>query len=102
MTGSRSVCGSMSSIKKPSVTSQSSIPDQPYDGNPISMVAKMPLCPLLVVPAGTRLACIVQNRIWRERQELSFNVRGMQSRGGAALFQLRVSECGNQVPGVYA
>mmetsp|Transcript_11716 Transcript_11716/g.32002 ORF Transcript_11716/g.32002 Transcript_11716/m.32002 type:complete len:364 (-) Transcript_11716:26-1117(-) len=61
----------------------------------------MPLCPLLIVPEGTRLACVVQNDVCRKRQDLSFNVRGMQSRGGAALFQMRVSEHGGASPGIY-
>jgi len=63
--------------------------------------AQMPLCPLLIVPEGTRLACVVQNDVCRKKQDLSFNIRGMQSRGGAALFQMRVSEHGSLSPGIY-
>lgn len=63
--------------------------------------APTPLCPLLIVPEGTRLACVVQNDVCRKRQDLSFNVRGMQSRGGAALFQMRVSEHGGSGQGIY-
>merc|ERR1719433_1062606 len=59
------------------------------------------LCPLLVVPQGTRLACIVQNDCCRKRQEMSFNIHGMVSRGGQPLFQVRVSELSQQEPGIH-
>jgi len=60
-----------------------------------------PLCPLLIVPEGTRLACVVQNNVCRRRQDLSFNLRGKQSCGGAALFQVRVSERSGLSAGIY-
>lgn len=71
------------------------------DTHPKPNGTQMPLCKLLIVPEGTRLACVVQNDVCRKKQDLSFNIRGMQSRGGAALFQIRVSEHGNVSPGIY-
>jgi len=61
----------------------------------------LPLCPLLIVPDGTRLACIVQNDVRHKRQELSFDVVSMPGRGGAPLFRVRVSELGGESPGIY-
>lgn len=59
------------------------------------------LCPLLIVPAGTRLACVVQSACQRKKQELTFNIRGLPSSGGVPLFQVRVSEFCSEVPGIY-
>jgi len=59
------------------------------------------LCPLLIVPDGTRLACIVQNDVRHKRQELSFDVVALPTRSGAPLFTVRISELGRETPGVY-
>lgn len=61
----------------------------------------LPLCPLLVVPNGTRLGCVVQNDVCRIKQELSFDVCAVPSRGGSALFRARVSELNTDSPGIY-
>jgi len=56
----------------------------------------LPLCPLLIVPDGTRLACIVQNDVRHKRQELSFDIVAMPTRSGTPLFRVRVSELGGE------
>jgi len=61
----------------------------------------LPLCPLLIVPDGTRLACIVQNDVRCCRQELSFDIGAVPARGGAPLFRVRVSELSGEGPGIY-
>jgi len=61
----------------------------------------VPLCPLLVVPVNTRLACVVQNLCHNRQQDLTFDVRGLLSRGGLPLFQIRVAEVGAPVPGIH-
>mmetsp|Transcript_71581 Transcript_71581/g.203084 ORF Transcript_71581/g.203084 Transcript_71581/m.203084 type:complete len:431 (-) Transcript_71581:99-1391(-) len=61
----------------------------------------LPLCPLLVVPDGTRLGCVVQNDVCRMKQELSFDVSAVPTRGGAPLFRARVSELGSDGPAIY-
>eukprot|EP00747_Dinoflagellata_sp_TGD_P165406 gnl/TRDRNA2_/TRDRNA2_186627_c0_seq1.p1 gnl/TRDRNA2_/TRDRNA2_186627_c0~~gnl/TRDRNA2_/TRDRNA2_186627_c0_seq1.p1 ORF type:complete len:364 (-),score=39.43 gnl/TRDRNA2_/TRDRNA2_186627_c0_seq1:168-1223(-) len=48
-----------------------------------------PLCPIFVVPEGTRLTCNVQDQVCRKRQEFDFTVTG---RAGAPLFDVCVSE----------
>lgn len=63
-----------------------------------SAASHAPLCPLLLVPEGTRLNCIVECDLSRRRQEMSFNIRGV---GGAHLFQVRVAELGNSTPGIF-
>lgn len=62
----------------------------------------LPLCHLLVVPEGTRLACVVQNDVRRRRQELSFDISAIPTRGGAPLFRMRVSELGKEERGSVA
>jgi hypothetical protein len=54
----------------------------------------LPLCHLLVVPDGTRLACFVQNEVRHRKQDLAFDVSAVPARGGAPLFRMRVSEMG--------
>jgi len=54
----------------------------------------LPLCHLLVVPDGTRLACFVQNEVRRKKQDLTFDVSAVPARGGAPLFRMRVAELG--------
>lgn len=54
----------------------------------------LPLCHLLVVPDGTRLACFIQNEVRRRKQDLAFDVSAVPARGGAPLFRMRVSEMG--------
>jgi len=61
----------------------------------------LPLCPLLVVPDGTRLGCVVQNDVCRMKQELSFDVSAVPARGGAPLFRARVSELSAEGPAIY-
>lgn len=61
----------------------------------------LPLCPLLVVPDGTRLGCVVQNDVCRMKQELSFDICAVPGRGGAPLFRARVSELSNEGPAIY-
>jgi len=61
----------------------------------------LPLCPLLVVPDGTRLGCVVQNDVCRMKQELSFDVSAVPGRGGAPLFRARVSELSTEGPAIY-
>lgn len=63
-----------------------------------SPMLKAPLCPLLLVPEGTRLNCVVENDMCRRKQEMAFNIRGV---GGAHLFQVRVAELGNATPGIF-
>jgi hypothetical protein len=60
-----------------------------------------PLCPLLVVPDRTRLACIVQTDVCCRKQELSFDIRAPSAREGAPLFRIRVSELGQEGIGIY-
>mmetsp|Transcript_88387 Transcript_88387/g.205638 ORF Transcript_88387/g.205638 Transcript_88387/m.205638 type:complete len:382 (+) Transcript_88387:80-1225(+) len=95
---------STTSVRHSSFTATSSeagatdgLEPRPAGGGPGSR----PLCPLLIVPEGTRLACVVQNDVCRKKQDLSFNIRGMQSRGGQALFQMRVAEHGSVSPGIH-
>lgn len=67
-----------------------------------------PLCPLLVVPDGTRLACVVQDDVRRRRQELSFDIAAVPQRGGTPLFRARLSELmsprlgSDTTPGIFA
>lgn len=61
----------------------------------------LPLCPLLVVPDRTRLACIVQTDVCCRKQELSFDIRAPSAREGAPLFRIRVSELGQEGIGIY-
>jgi len=61
----------------------------------------LPLCPLLVVPDGTRLGCVVQSDVCKMKQELSFDVSAVPARGGAPLFRARVSELGAESPAIY-
>lgn len=65
-------------------------------------LSDQPLCPLLVVPENTRLACVIQNDVCRRTQELTFNISGLSSCGGAPLFQIRVSDQDSANPGVFA
>mmetsp|Transcript_33046 Transcript_33046/g.58753 ORF Transcript_33046/g.58753 Transcript_33046/m.58753 type:complete len:471 (-) Transcript_33046:93-1505(-) len=60
----------------------------------------MPLCPSLIIPDGTRLACVIQNDLRRTKQSLAFDVRSVVSRGGASLFRIHVNELNDQTPGV--
>jgi hypothetical protein len=66
-----------------------------------SMLPGLPLCPLLIVPDGTRLACIVQNDLRCRKQELCFDIGAVPARGGAPLFRVRVSELSTEAPGIY-
>lgn len=50
---------------------------------------KVDLCPLLLIPAGTRLDCIVERKLCHKRQDMVFSVRGLS---GPELFQVRVAE----------
>lgn len=61
----------------------------------------LPLCPLLVVPERTRLACLVQNDVCRRKQDLSFDIRSVPSREGAPLFRIRVAEHETMGAGIY-
>jgi hypothetical protein len=66
-----------------------------------ALLPGLPLCHLLVVPDGTRLACVVQNDVRRRKQELSFDICAVPARGGAPLFRMRVSELGQENPGIF-
>lgn len=54
---------------------------------------KVDLCPLLLIPDSTRLDCVVDTRLCRKRQDLSFSVRGVS---GSDLFQVRAAESGDK------
>jgi hypothetical protein len=66
-----------------------------------TLLPGLPLCHLLVVPDGTRLACVVQNDVRRRKQEIAFDISAVPARGGAPLFRMRVSELGRESPGIF-
>mmetsp|Transcript_19782 Transcript_19782/g.37126 ORF Transcript_19782/g.37126 Transcript_19782/m.37126 type:complete len:420 (+) Transcript_19782:52-1311(+) len=62
----------------------------------------LPLCPCLVVPDGTRLACVAQSHVCRTKQSLSFQVCSIQQRGGRPLFTVEVQELNAEAkPGIF-
>lgn len=58
------------------------------------------LCPLLVVPDKTRLACLVQSDVCTQPQQLTFDILGLRSRGGAPLFRIQIAEIDTDNPQV--
>jgi len=64
-------------------------------------VPGLPLCPILVVPDGTRIVCVVQNVVCRMKQELTFDVTALPMFGCAALFRARVSELDSDGPAIH-
>lgn len=82
-------------LSAPTSVSGSSGEDGLY---PVAHCNSTALCPLLVVPVGTRLACVVQNVACRKKQELTFDIRGLLSRGGQPLFQIILSEVHSDYP----
>merc|ERR1719361_1299566 len=60
--------------------------------------SEMHLCPWLRVPEGMGLACVVPNICCGKRQELTFNVDGVQ---GGPLFQVRISEFSKYEAGIH-
>jgi len=52
----------------------------------------LPLCPSLLVPDGTRLACVVKADLKRQKQSLSFQVRSVSQKGGSPIFRVDVQE----------
>lgn len=91
-TGTESMSGESGMLESPRTTNTSIVQGQ---------LPGLPLCPLLVVPDGTRLGCVVQNDVCRQRQELSFDVSAVSGRGGAPLFRARVSELGQDGPAIF-
>lgn len=59
---------------------------------------KVLLCPLLLVPRGTRLDCLVQKTLCRRKQDEAFSVRGIS---GCELFEVRATEVKASHPGIY-
>lgn len=83
---------------------QSSVHSKSTQQNPVGAgtpLPGLPLCPQLIVPDGTRLACVVQNDVCRRRQELSFHISAVAERGGKPLFLVRVSEISSEPYGIY-
>jgi len=56
---------------------------------------------MLVVPAGARLSCYVQNEVRRSKQDFSFNINALPARAGSPLFRMRVAECGPESPKIF-
>jgi len=99
----RSTVKSCTSVTSDAISSSEQISSSSAYRTPggASTLPGLPLCPLLIVPDGTRLACIVQNDVRCRKQELSFDIGAVPARGGVPLFRVRVSELGNEHPGIY-
>eukprot|EP00747_Dinoflagellata_sp_TGD_P058974 gnl/TRDRNA2_/TRDRNA2_151354_c0_seq1.p1 gnl/TRDRNA2_/TRDRNA2_151354_c0~~gnl/TRDRNA2_/TRDRNA2_151354_c0_seq1.p1 ORF type:complete len:384 (+),score=63.39 gnl/TRDRNA2_/TRDRNA2_151354_c0_seq1:351-1502(+) len=83
-------------LRFPRSTSAEKSFDMYGEGEPNSNVDEMSpspvLCPSLVVPDGTRLACVVRRRICNAKQNEIFDILGLPARGSAPLFRVCVAE----------
>jgi len=73
---------------KPSGTAMEAQPGKPNR----EVSANDSLCTALVVPKGKRMVCLVEARLYQERQDIEFKITSSLSRGCKPLMLVRVSE----------